>query len=105
MLMYYVAHPYSGKAENKDKVEAIIRKKRETDPNGIYISPIHPFGGYYDEVEYLKGLDNCLALLQRCDCILMCPGWELSAGCRAEKLHAEKYGIPVWYIAEGEREL
>ena len=98
MLMYYVAHPYSGKAENKAKGEAIIRRKLVDDPGGVYISPIHTLGWYYDDVEYLAGLTKCLALLIRCDVLLLCWGWETSAGCRAEKNCAELHGIPIDYL-------
>ena len=98
MITCYVAHPYSGKAENKAKVEAIIKQRLKDDPLKLYISPIHLLGYYYDDVEYLAGLNKCLELLRRCDVLLLCWGWETSAGCRAEKLFAEKNGIPIKYL-------
>lgn len=101
MLLYYVAHAYSNKPENKEKVEAIIRRKVKDDPLNVYISPIHAFGYLYQEVEYWRGVDMCLELLRRCDVLILCPGWETSAGCRAEKLYAEGHGIPIWYPSEG----
>lgn len=95
MLMYYISHPYSNKPENRDKVEAIIRRKVAEDSLNVYISPIHAFGYLYNDVEYWHGMDMCLELLRRCDVMILCPGWELSAGCRAERNYAEGHGIPI----------
>jgi hypothetical protein len=41
-------------------------------------------------------LDGTLELLRRCDAVVMCPGWETSSGSRAEKVEAERLGIPVF---------
>ena len=45
-----------------------------------------------------------LVMLERCDAVVMVPGWESSSGARAEKLHAHGRGIPVylWPDAMGE---
>lgn len=101
MILYYVSHPYGGKEENKIKVEAFIRAKAKSDPKNVYISPIHAFGYLYNYVEYWIGITMCLELLLRCDALILCPGWEQSAGCRAEKLYAEGHGIPIFYPSEG----
>lgn len=38
-----------------------------------------------------------LVMLERCDCIVMIPGWERSEGAKAEKKFAESKGIPIFY--------
>jgi hypothetical protein len=102
MIIYYVAHPYAGKPENKAKVEAIIRRlQAQSEHRNVYLSPIHALGWYYSEVDYHKGVDHCLELLSRCSCLILCGEWQTSAGCRAEKLYAEGAGIPIWYPSEG----
>lgn len=40
-------------------------------------------------------LAGTLALLARCDAMVLVPGWEASAGARAEVEYAEARGIPV----------
>ncbi len=40
-------------------------------------------------------LDGDLAILAKCDAMLMTPDWERSSGARAEKEYADKIGIPV----------
>lgn len=42
-------------------------------------------------------LEMDLVMLERCDCIVMVPGWERSEGAKAEKHFAESKGIPVFY--------
>lgn len=42
-------------------------------------------------------LDGDLAILGRCDAILMTPDWRRSAGARAERDYAMISGIPIFY--------
>lgn len=42
-------------------------------------------------------LDGDLAILEKCDAVLMTPDWERSSGARAEEQHAKARGIPVFY--------
>lgn len=41
-------------------------------------------------------LDGGLEILSRCDAMVLVPGWETSAGTRAEIAEAERLGIPVF---------
>jgi len=84
MAMIYVAHPYNNKSNNKKSVELIIKALALSNPNQIYISPIHTFGFLYNTVSYDKGMYYCKALLSQCDSALFCKGWETSRGCRLE---------------------
>lgn len=38
-----------------------------------------------------------LELMRRCDAVLVCPGWQNSAGTRGEIEEAARLGIPVFY--------
>lgn len=56
-------------------------------------------------------LDGDLALLAKCDAVVMTPDWERSTGARVEHAFAQAHGIPVfyttaalcaWLVTEGE---
>lgn len=93
----YVAHPYNGNTANKDKVESIVKELVKEDPNVLYISPIHATGYLYNDVDYLTGMNYCFDLLDMCDELLLCEGWENSRGCNMEKQYAEQNGIQIKY--------
>lgn len=42
-------------------------------------------------------LEGDLEILQRCDLIVVCPGWEISRGTLAEIALASQLGIPIYY--------
>lgn len=42
-------------------------------------------------------LDGDLAMLAKCDAVLMTPDWQRSTGARAEEAFARERGIPVFY--------
>lgn len=95
----YIAHPYGGKAENRERVEKIIDKlidKYGTDK--VFISPLHALGYLYHKVDYVQGIRMCLALLEMCDELWLCPGWEDSRGCNIEYGFAKGMGIPVYFL-------
>jgi hypothetical protein len=105
MKKVYVAHPYSGLEENKQKVEAIVKQLVKQDPDTLYISPIHTTGFYYFDISYEKGMEHCEELLWSCDELLLCDGWENSRGCKLEKAMAESWSMPIRYIGEVLHEL
>lgn len=107
MKRVYIAHPYLGSAENKAKVEGIIIGLMQAYKDILFISPIHALGFLYKVLTYEEGMELCYALLETCDELWLCPGWEESRGCRLEKEYAEQHGIPIVYItipSEGESE-
>lgn len=91
-MLIYVAHPYGGKEENKKAVEEKIKKLHELYNGHTFISPIHSFGFMYGWVDdYEQGMEMCIDLLNKCDGLILCEGWEDSQGCITEKNWAEKY--------------
>lgn len=98
MTKIYVAHPYNGNPQNKDKVEVIARELARNNPNVLHISPIHAIGYLYNDVDYMKGMEYCYELLKMCDGLLLCKGWENSRGCRLEKEYAEELGMEINYM-------
>ena len=82
--LVYVAHPYGGKNSNKEK-----------------ISPIHNYRFMYlTGDQYQFGLGICLGLLNHCDVLILCDGWETSRGCKGEYEYAKKHGIATFVLSE-----
>lgn len=97
-MLIYISHPYGGQAENKKKVEEIIRGLATSHPEHTYISPIHCFGFMYHDFDYETGLEMCLNLLKACDKMCVFGDWKNSRGCTAEVLFAEMHMIPYEII-------
>jgi len=102
MKLIYVAHPFSGKAENVEKAERILRQLMREYPDYVFYSPLHAMGYYYHDVPYDKGMEHCLEMLRRCDELWLCEGWEDSRGCSIEYSYAKGTGIPIREVTKGE---
>ena len=48
-----------------------------------------------DGLTQAQYMDVCLALVRAASEMVMLPGWERSAGARAERAYAEKLGLPI----------
>lgn len=85
--LVYISHPSGGLEENTKEVEDIMRelyKHDEIISHYCFVSPIHNFGHMYYDVDYKRGLDFCIDLLETCSIMLLCGKWTESRGCRAE---------------------
>lgn len=51
------------------------------------------FDGSAPDDVWLKG---DIAIMRRCDAVVMAPGWQTSVGAKGEREHALKCGIPVF---------
>lgn len=92
--MIYISHKYQGDNENKIEVEHIIEVMLAHNPNCKPVSPIHCFGWLYDRLSYQDGLNLCLALLDKCDIMLVYGDYTTSRGCNAEIDYCKAHGIP-----------
>jgi hypothetical protein len=95
MRMIYIAHPFDGKQENVDKVQAIILDLALKLPDHTFYSPLHATGFLYEELSYLDGMEHCFEALNRCDELWLCEGWQDSRGCNMEYGFAKAKGIPI----------
>ena len=99
MKRYYISHPFTGNEdENKadaDRIRAFLKQKN---PEICFMNPLGMFGG--KEADYCTALADAMELLSCCSTIILCPGWENSTGCRAEKAFAMEQGIEVKYLDE-----
>lgn len=102
MKVVYVAGKYRG--PNAWAVEGNIRHASQ------FAAQVWSFGiaalcphtnsahmeGIADDAMFLAGT---LEMMRRCDAVLLIPGWQDSAGARAEAAEADRLGIPV-FVAE-----
>jgi nucleoside 2-deoxyribosyltransferase len=100
MKLIYIAHPFDGKQENIDKVQAIILDLALKLPDHTFYSPLHATGFLYEELSYLDGMEHCFEALNRCDGLWLCGEWRESRGCNMEYGFAKAKGIPVKFITE-----
>ena len=96
MDVVYVSHPYGGEQKNEAKADVIVRALQTANPDACFVSPVHAIRAPYSRTDYVQGLEYCLALLDRCNAIIMCGNWQESRGCVAEYVVAKGKGIPVW---------
>ena len=96
-MLIYVAHPYGGDENNKKRVEGIVECLSKKYTEHTFVSPIHAFGFMYSTLEtYEHGMRMCLDLLDRCDCLIACLGWEFSYGATREVEHAKIKGLKIY---------
>ena len=103
--LIYISHPSSGLEENTRAIENIIRILYSNDvlfDNYCFVSPVHCYGFMYNDVEYEKGIQFCLDLLDNCDGMLVFGDWKSSRGCNMEVKHCESNDIP--YIIIGNKD-
>ena len=93
-MIVYISHAYGGKEENKLEAEKIVRQLVIDEPENTYLSPIHATGFLYNDVPYQQGLDMCLKLLSRCDCMRVYGNYEGSKGVKAEIRYCRENAIP-----------
>ena len=103
----YIAHKFQNDPKNMKRVEDIILKLRELYPTYLFISPIHAFSFEYTSTDYQLGLNMCLFLLNKCDCMWVFDEHSDSVGVQGEKAFCRKHKIPykVWSEDEVEEKL
>ena len=103
MKILYIAGPYMGPTYRH--IEANIMDARlaaiELAEAGIGFFCPHLNSAHFEQwtpdvpESFWKTLD--MQMLKHCDAILMLPRWDKSSGARAEKVEAERLGLPVFY--------
>jgi hypothetical protein len=96
--LIYVAHKFGGDPENVRKVEAIILQLIKLYPDYTFYSPLHALGFYYFAKPYEEGMKDCIEMLDRCDELWLCNGWQKSNGCNTECEYFLREGRPIKYL-------
>lgn len=99
--MVYVAGPI--RAANAWEREQNIRRAEalalEAWKAGAAAICPHAMGRFYDDGDYEMWIKGDLAIIARCDAVLVTPEWERSTGAKAEVAEARRLGIPVIHSA------
>jgi hypothetical protein len=97
MDLVYVAHKYSNDPANIEKAKQITHDLQVADPDNCYITPLLCFGHLsYNEISYDDEMALCLALLGRCDKMIVAS--DISKGVQMEIDHCRQKGIPIQYL-------
>lgn len=101
MKLIYVAGPYRGPGDwaVKQNIQDAEKFARELWRRGFAVICPHANSAFMGGSEipddvFLKG---DLEILRRCDAIFMIPGWERSAGARAEYQFSLDNNIPIFF--------
>lgn len=99
----YTAGPFRG--DVKANVKAAEEFARKVWAAGAACISPHlnsvAFDGEFPDSVFLEG---DLAIVAKCDAVIMMPGWKSSEGATKERLAALAWGIPVLYSLEELRE-
>ena len=99
--LVYLAHPYKGKKENANKAREIEKEIYAwismNSSDATIMSGIHAFCHFpYEKESFKTGIDRCLMLLNKCDCLILSGDWQSSKGCCAEYAFATAKEIPIF---------
>ena len=102
MKMIYISHPYTGEeTRNRRESELIAAMLSAKLPRVVFVNPLNAFRHLQKaELSYEETIGQCLALLGKCDGIIMAGNWKDSHGCRQERRRAQEMRIPVWDSVE-----
>ena len=96
----YMVHPFNGADANMYLSLVIANDIHEHIPGIVIVNPLTNFAYMpYDKNNYRKGIDTCLALLDRCDALILTGNWKDSRGCMAEYGFAKSREIPIYELS------
>lgn len=104
MRAVYCAGPF--RAATDEQREANIRRAEEMglEVAKLGASPVIPHANtrhLHSHVPEAFMLEATLELMRRCDAVILCEGWQESAGTRDEVCEAHWLGLPVFYTLFG----
>lgn len=94
---YYICHPFEtyGEVEENLKKEETLVKGLESVYGSKEIEFIRPFKLIPHDIPRDQAMSQCLALLNKCDGIILSPDWNKSEGCRVEYEQALDNGLDI----------
>ena len=96
-MVIYVAHCYSGNAENIKRAKSVVHDLQTRDTENCYVCPLIAFSHIaYNELGREKEMQLCEDLLTVCDKLLVAS--PVTDGVRREIELAEKIHMEVGYL-------
>lgn len=95
--LIYIAGPFRGPTHWKQEQNIRTAEYYALEVwkmGGIALCPHLNTRNFQGELPDDAWLEGDLIMLEKCDAILMVPGWNGSVGARAEAQHADRLGIP-----------
>ena len=86
----YSSNPEANTELAKQHLNEVLRA-------GFNVFCPHTNYAHTDVISQPEILDCCLKFLQKCDCLLMLPNWEMSKGACIEHDFAKNLGMNVFY--------
>ncbi len=103
MKLVYVAGPYRAKTGwgIEENIQAARRIGAEVARQGAFPVVPHANTAHYDGINDDRfWLDGTLAMLRKCDAVVLCDGWQRSSGTRGELDEAKRLGLPVFEYSD-----
>lgn len=104
-LLYYLAHPYSSPIPGGEQMNANdatnIAAKLFMDGYRVY-SPLthcHPIDTIV-HFTWARWMLFDVMMMNRCDAIILCEGWENSRGCTIEREHFLTNKKPIYHVRD-----
>ena len=97
MKVVYISHPFTGnEEENRAASMRIAHELAKQHPDICFINPLAVFSAAASAgLSYERIMAQCLALLERCNEIIVCGRWKKSRGCMKEYHYAIERGISI----------
>ena len=98
MKLIYLAHTYGGKKSNVTKATDLANRLTLEYPHYHIFNAVKYFYQYKDIFTEAGIQRRYTDMVTRCDELWVAPGWENSAGCKAEIAEATKLGMKIRYL-------
>lgn len=94
-MKIFIAIPISEKDETKAGEHADLIKASLSRAGH---QPITPFDNYAGKrPTYVDHITRHLRIIENCDALFLCDGWQFSRGCRIEAMFAQEFGKQIMY--------
>lgn len=101
--LIYLSHPFGNEKSNYDEITSIMVHLYNNDKffeQFCIISPVHAYGVMYEEMEYDRGLQVCMDIMDYVHIVLIIGDWQSSKGCVGEHKMAVEKNIPYVIIED-----
>lgn len=105
MKVVYICGPYTGSGETSKIGNILVAKNAAIDIWSMGHAVVCPHMNTMDfelhdigsSIPYETWIEGDLAILKRCDAVVILPGWEASRGAKEEVQFALANKIPIYY--------